>query len=324
MSKITNNAGCVRITKNEKINVVAIVGPTACGKTKTAIELAKLFDGEIVSADSMQIYKGMDIGTAKPTASETAEVAHHLVDFLDIDKEFSVSDYVKMARECIIEIRNRGGLPFIVGGTGLYVNSLLDNINFADQKPNPELRGSLVEKLKNEGANSLLTELASFDGEMAKKLHPNDTLRIIRAIEIYKTSGITMTEHIKRSKKEESPYNPVILGLSYRNRKILYDQINKRVDKMINAGLIDEARRVLAANCGKTAMNAICYKELAPYINGQCELGVAVESLKQQTRRYAKRQLTWFKRDARVNWIFIDDYLSFKEMLQVCVRTIKF
>lgn len=324
MSKITNNAACVHSSKNEKINVVAIVGPTACGKTKIAIELAKLFDGEIISADSMQIYKGMNIGTAKPTASEMAEVPHHLVDFLSIDKEFSVADYVKMARECIFEITARGKLPFIVGGTGLYVNSLLDNINFADQKPNPKLREDLFEKLKNEGANSLLAELASFDEEMAKKLHPNDTLRIIRAIEIYKTTGVTMTEHIKRSKKNNPPYNPVILGLSYRDRELLYDQINKRVDKMIDAGLISEARQVLASNCSKTAMNAICYKELAPYINGQCKLDVAVENLKQQTRRYAKRQLTWFRRDARVKWFFVDDYSDFKAMIQVCRGAIKF
>lgn len=321
MSEITNSAG---ISKKEKMNVVAILGPTACGKTKVAIELAKLLDGEIVSADSMQIYKDMDIGTAKPTAAEMGEVPHHLVDFWDICKEFSVADYVKMARECIFEITDRGKLPFIVGGTGLYVSSLLNNVNFAEQKPDPKLRKSLMKKLKTEGTVSLLAELASFDEEMAKRLHPNDTLRIIRAIEIYKTTGITMTEHIERSKNEEPPYNPVILGLTYRNRELLYDQINKRVDKMLDAGLIDEARRVLASNCSKTAMNAICYKELASYINGQCDLSAAVENLKQQTRRYAKRQLTWFRKDARVNWVFIDDYSDFEELLRVCTGIIKF
>lgn len=321
MSEITNSAG---VSKKEKMNVVAIVGPTACGKTKIAIELAKLFDGEIVSADSMQIYKGMDIGTAKSTAAEMGEVPHHLVDFLDIDKEFSVADYVKMAKECIFEITDRGKLPFIVGGTGLYVSSLLNNVNFAEQKPDLGLRKSLMKKLETGGMASLQAELASFDEEMAKKLYPNDTLRIIRAIEIYKTTGITMTEHIERSKNEDPPYNPVILGLTYRNRELLYDQINKRVDKMLNAGLIDEARRVLASGCSKTAMNAICYKELAPYINGQCDLGAAVENLKQQTRRYAKRQLTWFRKDARVNWVFIDDYSEFEELLRVCAGIIKF
>lgn len=321
MSEITNSAG---ISKKEKMNVVAIVGPTACGKTKVAIELAKLLDGEIVSADSMQIYKDMDIGTAKPTAAEMGEVPHHLVDFLDIDKEFSVADYVKMAKECIFEITDRGKLPFIVGGTGLYLSSLLNNVNFAEQKPDLELRKSLMKKLEIEGTASLLAELASFDEEMAKKLHPNDTLRIIRAIELYKTTEITMTEHIERSKNEEPPYNPVILGLTYRNRELLYDQINERVDKMLDAGLIDEARRVLASNCSKTAMNAICYKELVPYINGQCDLGAAVENLKQQTRRYAKRQLTWFRKDARVNWFFVDDYSDFEELLRVCAGIIKF
>ncbi len=321
MSEITNSAG---ISKKEKMNVVAIVGPTACGKTKIAIELAKLLDGEIVSADSMQIYKGMDIGTAKPTADEMSEVVHHLVDFLDIDKEFSVADYVKMAKECIFEIISRGKLPFIVGGTGLYVSSLLNNVNFAEQKPDLELRKSLMKKLETEGAASLLAGLASFDEEMAKKLHPNDNLRIIRAIEIYKTTGITMTEHIEHSKNEDPPYNPVILGLTYRNRELLYDQINKRVDKMLDAGLIDEVQRVLASGCSKTAMNAICYKELAPYINGQCDLSAAAENLKQQTRRYAKRQLTWFRKDARVNWVFIDDYSGFEGLLRVCAGIIKF
>lgn len=321
MSEITNSAD---ISKKEKMNVVAIVGPTACGKTKTVIELAKLFDGEIVSADSMQIYKGMDIGTAKPTDAEMGEVPHYLVDFLDIDKEFSVADYVKMAKKCIFEIISRGKLPLIVGGTGLYVNSLLNNINFAEQKPDPKLRESLLKRLENEGAASLLAELASFDEEMAKKLHPNDTLRIIRAIEIYKTTGVTMTEHIERSKNEDPPYNTVILGLTYRSRELLYNQINKRVDKMLDAGLIDEARRVLASDCSKTAMNAICYKELAPYIKGQCDLSAAVENLKQQTRRYAKRQLTWFRKDTRVNWVFIDDYSDFEELLRVCARIIKF
>ncbi len=324
MSEITNSADYAHNYKKEKINVVAIVGPTACCKTKIAIELAKLLDGEIVSADSMQVYKDMDIGTAKPTAAEMGEVPHHLVDFLEIDKEFSVADYVKMAKECIFEITNRGKLPFIVGGTGLYVSSLLNNINFAEQKPDLELRKILIKKLENEGADSLLAELASFDEKMAKRLHPNDTLRIIRAIEIYKATGITMTEHIERSKNEEPIYNSVILGLSYRNRELLYNQINKRVDKMIDAGLIDEARRVLASDCSKTAMNAICYKEFASYINGQCDLGAAVENLKQQTRRYAKRQITWFRKDARVNWVFIDDYFDFEELLRVCAGIIKF
>ncbi len=306
-----------------KTKIVAIVGPTACGKTRLSIELAKRLDGEVVSADSMQIYKGMDIGTAKPTALEIQGVPHHLIDFLPCDKEFSVAEYVALANEKIANIHARGKVLFLVGGTGLYVSSLLSGTHFVEQKSDPALREALRQKLERDGGEALLRELAAFDEETAKKLHPNDSLRIIRAIEIYKLTGITMTQHVANSTPADSPYEPLMFGLTYKNREALYEKINARVDKMLKAGLLDEARKVLASNCSKTAMNAICYKELAPYLSEECSLEEAVENLKMQTRRYAKRQLTWFRRDERIKWIFLDDYLSFADVADFCAEIIE-
>lgn len=308
---------------NQKIRVIVIVGPTACGKTKLSIELAKIFNGEIISADSIQVYKKMNIGTAKPTKLEMGNVPHHLIDFLNVEEEFSVSDYIRLAKICISEITRRGKIPFVVGGTGLYVNSLIDNVYFQVEKKDPELRRFLNEKLKTKGITALLKELATFDKESAERIHPNNTIRIIRAIEIYKTTGITMTEHIANSKKIESNYDPIFIGLAYRDRSFMYAKINRRVDKMIDSGLIDEAKEILSLHCSKTAMNAICYKELIPYFNNQCSLSDAIEKIKLNTRKYAKRQLTWFKRDPRINWIFVDEYSNFYEILNCCVKIIE-
>lgn len=308
---------------NEKIKIVAIVGPTACGKTRLSVELAKQLNGEIISADSMQIYKNMNIGTAKPTKIEMDNVPHHLMDFLELNCEFSVAEYVKLAKKCIIEVNSRKKLPIIVGGTGLYVESLINDVNFIEQKFDSELRKSLIKKLNEEGVNSLIEELATFDEESAKNIHPNNVNRIIRAIEHYKITGITMTQQIANSKKIVSPYDAIMIGLTYRNRELLYDKINKRVDKMLEDGLLEEAKQILASDYSKTAMNAICYKELIPYFNQECSLSEAVENLKRQTRRYAKRQLTWFKKNNRIQWIFIDDYIDFKEILNFCTKTIE-
>lgn len=311
------------MNKNNKIDIVVIVGPTASGKTNLSVQLAKIFNSEIISADSMQIYKKMNIGTAKPTIDEMQGIPHHLIDFVDINKNFSVADYVKLAKEKIFEINEKEKLPIIVGGTGLYVNSLIDNINFTEQNSDPVLRDKLKKRVETQGIHSLIEELKTFDIESAQKLHPNNVSRIIRAIEIYKTTGITMTEQIKNSKKFDSPFNPIMIGLNYKDRNVLYDRINKRVDSMIKNGLVNETQEILSDNCSKTAMNAICYKELIPYINGECSLEQAVELLKRQTRRYAKRQLTWFKKDNRINWIYIDDYVDFKEILDFCTKTIE-
>ena len=306
----------------KKIKVIAIVGPTASGKTRLSIELAKRVDGEIISADSTQVYKSMDIGTAKATIAEMQGVPHHLLDFLDVNQEFSVAEYVALAKEKILDIRARGKLPFVVGGTGLYINSLLNGTSFAEQKSDPVLRENLKKRLEAEGVDALLRELSSFDQESAKKLHPHDTLRIIRAIEVYKLTGITMTQHIANSKKETSPYEPLMIGLKYRNRDLLYEKINSRTDKMLEKGLLDEAKKILSSNCSKTAMNAICYKEFKPYFCNECTLEKAVENLKMQTRHYAKRQLTWLRRDERINWVYMDEYSSFEDIIRFCIDLI--
>lgn len=311
------------MAEKDKIDVVAIVGPTACGKTKLSIELAKIFDAEIVSADSMQIYKEMNIGTAKPTISEMQEIKHHLIDFVDVDKDFSVAEYVSLAKKCIFDINKRGKIPFLVGGTGLYVNSLINNVNFTEQNSDPKLREALKQRIQLEGIQSLIDELKTFDSESAERLHPNNVGRIIRAIEIYRTTGTTMTQQIENSKKIVSPFNPIMIGLNYKNRNILYDRINKRVDMMIEMGLIDETRKILSLNCSKTAMNAICYKELIPFINGECSREEAIENLKLKSRQYAKRQLTWFRKDNRIRWVYVNDYIDFKEILNFCTKTIE-
>lgn len=308
------------LNEKKKIDVIVIVGPTACGKTSLSISLAKILNAEIISADSMQIYKGMNIGTAKPTKEEMQGVPHHLIDFVDIDKEFSVAEYVKLAKSCIFDIDKRGKIPIVVGGTGLYINSLINDVHFIKQPSDPELRESLKERVEKEGIEALIAELKSFDKESAERLHPNNVGRIIRAIEIYRTTGITMSQQIENSKKVQSPYNPIMIGINYKDRDVLYDRINKRVDSMIDNGLVEEARRILSSNCSKTAMNAICYKELIPYINGQCSLCEAVENLKMQTRRYAKRQITWFKKNNRINWFFADNYIDFKEFFIFCTK----
>ena len=292
---------------NKKIDIVAIVGPTASGKTEIAVSLAKAKNGEVVSADSMQIYKYVSIGTAKPTQEEMQGIPHYLIDFVDPSENFSVADYVKLAQERILDIHKRNKLPIICGGTGLYVRSLINNIHFSEENTNKKIREDLRKRAELEGADVLLKELYKIDPEYAEKLHPNNVIRVIRALEIFITTGINVTEHNRRSKLIESPYNAKIFGLDYKNREILYERINKRVDLMINNGLIEETERVYKSNFGQTAMNAICYKELIPYLKGEVTLDDAVEKLKLETRHYAKRQLTWFRREKNIEWIYLDE-----------------
>ena len=286
--------------------LIAIVGATASGKTSLSIELAKKYNGEIVSADSMQIYKGMDIATAKPTKEEMQGIPHHLIDFLSPTESFSVSEYVTLAKAAIDDITSRGKLPILCGGTGLYIRSLVENVKFSEEKTDEKLREELNERYKNEGGEVLLKELAEFDEETAKTLHKNNGKRIIRAIEIYKTTGITMSQHIKNSKNEPSPYDLTAIGITYSDRQKLYDRINMRVDIMMKNGLLKETEDFYSRYNSNTASAAIGYKELKPYLDGEVTLETAVEKLKQETRHYAKRQLTWFRRDEYINWIEAD------------------
>lgn len=306
-----------------KIPMICIVGPTASGKTSLSIELAKLFNGEIVSADSMQIYKGMDIATAKPTLAERDGVPHHLIDFLDIDKSFSVAQYCELAREIIFDIYSRDKLPILVGGTGLYVDSLINNVSFVDSDGDVELREKLQRKYELYGVEYLLTKLREFDPESAQKLEETrNPKRIIRAIEVFETTGIKMSEHNANSRLLVSPYKVVKIGLTATNRQFLYDRINKRVDIMVESGLVDEAKAFLEVEHSSTSAMAIGHKELIPYFDGDSDLDSCLENLKMQTRRYAKRQLTWFRRDENINWFCIDELLK-DDLINNAVELVK-
>ncbi len=297
-----------------KIPVIAVVGPTASGKTSLSIEIAKRFNGQVVSADSMQIYEKMNIATAKPTEDEMQGVPHHLIGFQPIDKKFSVAEYVDLANECIEKIHNAGDLPVVAGGTGLYVDSLLQNIQFSKEENNIQIRNELTEMFQEKGAEYMLNWLREIDPETAKRLHLNDKSRIIRALEIYKLTGKTLTEQKVLSRLEETPYVVLYIGINYRDRNVLYDRINLRVDLMLKNGLLEEAEEFYNIPQDKTACQAIGYKELAPYFRGDLTLEDCVEKLKLETRHYAKRQLTWFRKNENVNWVYPDDYENPQDM----------
>lgn len=297
-----------------KIPVIAVVGPTASGKTSLSIEIAKRFSGQVVSADSMQIYEKMNIATAKPTDDEMQGIPHHLIGFQPINKKFSVAEYVQLANECINKIHNAGDLPVVAGGTGLYVDSLLQNIQFSKEDSNIQIRNELTEMFKEKGAEYMLNWLREIDPETASRLHLNDKSRIIRALEIYKLTGKTLTEQKVLSRLEDSPYDVLYIGINYRDRNVLYDRINLRVDLMLKNGLLEEAEEFYNIPTDKTACQAIGYKELAPYFRGDLALEDCVEKLKLETRHYAKRQLTWFRKNENVNWVYPDDYENPQDM----------
>lgn len=308
--------------RKQKIPLLAIAGPTASGKTKLAVQLAKAFDGEVISADSMQVYRGMVIGTAQPTPEEMEGIPHHLIGFLDPDEAFSVAQYVELAREKIREVHGRGKLPILVGGTGLYLSSVIDNIDFQEIKSDPALRRELEERAREEGGEALLRELASFDPELAKTLHPNNLGRILRAIEVYRLTGKPMSLHQEESRQKPGNYALCYLGLTYDDRQKLYDRINLRVDLMVEAGLLKEAEELFHSPFAGTARQAIGYKELEGYFFGDTPLEDCLEAIKLGSRRYAKRQLTWFRRDERIHWIAVDRYPSWREVLEEAQNTL--
>jgi len=293
--------------ENRKVRVIAVVGPTASGKTGLAVELALRLGGEIVSADSMQIYKDISIGTAKPTAEEMRGVPHHLMDFVPLDRDYSVADYVRDAKREIAGIDARGAMPFVVGGTGLYIDSLLENIRFDEMEADVQLRAELRGFADRYGAEALHDELRKIDPELAEKLHPNNIGRVIRAIEVYRLTGKTMSEQQRLSRAEDSQYDVFWIGLTFRNRENLYARIDARVDEMMKNGLVDEARALYGRKLSSTATQAIGYKELFDYFDGKQSLAEAADGLKRSTRRYAKRQLTWFRRNNNVNWVYMDE-----------------
>ena len=271
--------------------VVVVLGPTASGKTSLGIEIAEKFGGEIVSADSMQIYENMDIATAKPTAQELSRVKHHLIGFLPMGEQFSVAKYKEKAISTIDNILSEGKLPVVVGGTGFYIDTLVKNTEFFDYEES-DLRAKLEERLEKEGAEALFQELKDIDPKVAEKLHINDTKRVIRALEVYHLTGKTITQQEEESHLKESKYNWCLIGLKANDRQFLYDRINKRVDIMLEMGLLKEAEEFFSSKISQTAAQAIGYKELKPYIDGFVTLDEALEKLKMESRRYAKRQLT--------------------------------
>jgi tRNA dimethylallyltransferase len=307
----------------ERIPIVSVVGPTASGKTALAVELAIRLGGEVISADSMQIYRGMDIATAKPTAAEMRGVPHHLIDCIDPREGFSVARYCDMARPIIDEIRGRGRLPILCGGTGLYIDSLLGNMQFCEYETDPAIRTDLQRAYEERGVEYLLNVLRGFDPASADRLSQGrNPKRIIRAIEVYRASGMTQTQLNERQTAASSPYRAIKLGLTANDRQVLYERINRRVDRMMEDGLLEEAKCFYQSEQGDTAAAAIGYKELLPYLVGESDLDTCIESLKRATRRYAKRQLTWFGRDVQIHWFCIDE-IPFDEIADRAESIIK-
>lgn len=282
--------------------ILCVVGPTASGKTEYAIGLAMKNDGEIVSCDSMQIYKYMNIGTAKATDEERKLVPHHMLDFVDPNTDYSVADFVSEARKCIDDILSRGKMPILCGGTGLYMDSVINSVEFSPEKRDDKLREELKLLADTEGAEAVHAVLKELDPIEAEKIHCNNVKRVIRAIEICKTTGMTKTEADKLAIGKPM-YNAEIYGMTMEREK-LYDRINQRVDKMIDSGLEDEVKKLLDMGVRRdsTAMQAIGYKELIRYIDGEISLNQATEDIKRESRRYAKRQITWFKRNKNIIW----------------------
>lgn len=302
--------------------VAVIVGPTASGKTALSIEIAKRLDGEIISADSMQIYKKMNIATAKPDEKEMQNIPHHLIDFLEPGESFSVAKYKEEALRAIEDIISRNKLPIVAGGTGLYVDTLINNTEFLDYEKTA-VRDWLQKRADEEGIEELYRELISIDPHTAEKLHLNDTKRIIRALEVYYSTGKTISEQCELSHLNESPYSWCVVGINAKDRQYLYDRINLRVDLMLEAGLVDEAKEFYSCDISSTAKQAIGYKELKPYLDGLVSLEQAVEKLKMETRRYAKRQLTWFRKNENINWLYADE-LTNEQMVTSAVEIIKY
>ncbi len=294
-----------------KIPIIIVAGATASGKTSLSIALAKALGGEIISADSMQIYKEMDIGTAKPTVEEREGIPHHILDFLEPSESFSVAEFCEMAHKTAADIHKRGKKIIVVGGTGLYIDSFAKDIDFDEEESLPDLRKELQQRAEAEGAESLLAELAKFDRVSAERLHPNNLKRIIRAIEFYKLHGEPISVHQERTKQKPSRYEPIYMMIDHQ-REVLRDRISKRVDLMIEQGLPEEAERLFKKRdtLSKTARSAIAYKELFGYFEGEMTLKEAADELKLRTAQYAKRQLTWFRKNPDMHLLSPDNAVA--------------
>lgn len=298
--------------------ILVICGPTASGKTALAVELALRHHGEVVSADSMQIYRRMDIGTAKPTQAEMRGVPHHMLDVADPEEDFSVARYVDMAAKCVDDILSRGKLPILAGGTGLYIDSLLSGRTFAPFQPDSPLRGQLEEQLRREGGAAMLARLAQVDPDSAARLHPNDEKRIVRALEVYQSTGKTITQHNLETQAIPPRYDALTLALAFERREDMWSRIDRRVDQMMDQGLVAEVQGLLdsgvPAKC--TAMQAIGYKEMAAALLSGGDVRSAAEEIQLRSRQYAKRQLTWFRRNKAARWLLWGREPDFAAALQ--------
>lgn len=303
----------------DKIPVLAVAGPTASGKTNLAVGLCQALGGEVVSADSMQVYRDMPIATAQPGQEERGGIAHHLVGFLPVSADFSVAAYVDRARACIADIHARGHLPVVAGGTGLYLHGLLSGMVYAPISEDPALRASLAAYADANGNQALHARLCRIDPQAAARIHPNNRKRVLRALEIHAITGQTPTQAAAAALRE-SPYRSLLLCLNFRDRATLYARIDARVQQMLRQGLVEECRRLSTMQLGSTAAQALGYKELAPYLHGTCTLEQAVQALQRATRRYAKRQLTWFRREAQAHWLYVDDYPDAGGLLQAALQ----
>lgn len=296
--------------------LIILTGPTAVGKTALSIRLAKAIGGEIISADSMQVYRHMDIGSAKITKEEMEGVCHHLIDILEPDQEFHVALFQRLAKEALAGIYSRGHIPIVVGGTGFYIQALLYDIDFTENGEDPSIRQELEALGREKGSGFLHNLLSSLDPEAASEIHENNQKRVIRAIEYYRQTGEKISEHNKRERQKASPYNFLYYVVNT-DRAILYEQIDQRVEQMLEAGLVDEVARLKALGCTRdmVSMQGLGYKEILDYLDGRCTLEEAAAIIKRDTRHFAKRQITWFKREREVKWLYLPDFGNDRELV---------
>ncbi len=302
--------------------ILCVVGPTACGKTKMGILLANRFNGEVVSVDSMQIYRGMTVGTAAPTEEEMDGIPHHMVAVADPAESWSVAKFTREADRCIQDILSRGKLPILVGGTGLYLDAIIAGRDFAPGQAGGEIRRQLEEELAAKGIETLLEDLRQVDPDAAERLHPSDEKRILRALEVYRETGKTITQHNRETQALPNKYDPVYIGLAFRDREDMKALIDLRVDHMVQSGLVDEIRALLARGLdpAATALQAIGYKEFLSAMAGETPLNAAIDEVKLRSRQYAKRQLTWLRRNRAIHWIYWEKERDFAAALQIATE----
>ncbi|MGN0194745.1 MAG: tRNA (adenosine(37)-N6)-dimethylallyltransferase MiaA [Pseudoramibacter sp.] len=304
--------------------VPVLVGPTASGKTSLSIRMAKVLDGEIVSADSMQIYQKMDIGTAKPTEAEMQGIPHHLIDCIAPDQSFSVADYKERALAAIQDILSRHKLPFVVGGTGLYINALTQKWGFPEIKTSPEVRSRLEAAYEVHTPEEMHDKLKAIDPEAAEKIHPHNKKRVLRALEVYETTGRTKTYWERQVRRIELPYTYLLMGIRM-PRPLIYERIDKRVDLMLQSGLVEEVAGLLKQGYDPSlvSMQALGYKEIVPYLKGTSTLAEQVRILKRDTRHFAKRQLTWFRKNPEIHWFDVDETANLEDVADHMIKLIQ-